>query len=1222
MKNKKLLFTVLLFIIASVVIFVACTNIHRTYVEFNLNGGQANFERTVAVNYNTLVTRPSNPTKEGYRFVEWREGGIAFDFTTPITRNIILVAHFEPLKEQNQTITVSFNLDGGTVDFNLQQQLTVGSTITRPTEDPVRYGYVFMGWYLDDNQFDFTTSITTNITITAAWTQRTATSLMVVTKPNLTRYYFRDTQVDLRGGVIRIAYNDGTYTDLSMNTEGVIAVFDFENVTFNSTPGFNDVVVSAESIITIEYLGVSISFDVTVILNYHANNGLIGFLFDHAFAALSRFDDLLILQTYYLLSRQLFYIRLSNSEAWNNGWNNTFAPHFTIIENIVTEYFFDYFPFLIEDEQIWEFIITLGSARFKNTAIEFVEGEVEYYSHKLRKMYFTLSYLQRANVLRSINNAATAFSHHLGAYYRGHFGVGVEHIEGLRQMLAAQFYHDIYITTSDYNMLALFMHAFEDFLELFNSLSVAHTNVFNVHWRLERDVLYAFYNTHFIPPPAGFDWVSFRTLSRELVNRNASDDHILYLYFLFEFLDRVDYINASGNQEWIKYLEEVYASDISHARYFLTTQIIMDIPLVFSDENAIAFVRMLSRAAVIHTTLGINGFGVSNFTPIINSMWNYYSFIESAAKAQLLRLNSFSFYFVDITVSFSVLSSRVPMAISTLVRATLEADIFLNAYRISGTIREFNDFVVAIRAAMRVYRHHRELGEFNYYFGEMFNLLKDYYFDRHQPRISDDILRIIDLMFDARLHLLNGRDVHFFYLYFRVRGNVEDILCSGNESLIYEFTKMLLFGTDENLVSAYQMFLNWQSEYFGFFVSEFDEFSQENFLDFLFAYSRVVFNRMSFSSVYWDSPQAIEDVELMISLFNQLTVEQRVTFLWGGIFAVLPPYALYMELTAEHYARTISQAAAQVYVFLWEVFVWYDRWIVEENLAHFNNVMTIFRLHLIPRYNDLSIEDRAAFNALFYDWYNEALELYSSLIISAVNWESIEQMVLGAMRYMGDNGNDLLFLHFWFALYFEYTMIKYNQEMYLQFNERFATQFATLSVHRDTFNDLIFSDNDLVTFARRLSTIAFRLTYDPVYIIAVGTPGNAFRADAQVARQLFLRLNYSLVAAFFNSINDALEYFISWTLAEVRQTWPTTGMAPAPPAFSLAYESLARAFIQYSFYQTGRQTAHSRFIYYMNLTMQRFYSLPVTGIGSQATFNSNVTFGLLFAYLREAIPTP
>jgi len=40
------------------------------------------------------VARPNNPTKTGYRFVEWRLNGVAFDFSTPITANTVLRAHW------------------------------------------------------------------------------------------------------------------------------------------------------------------------------------------------------------------------------------------------------------------------------------------------------------------------------------------------------------------------------------------------------------------------------------------------------------------------------------------------------------------------------------------------------------------------------------------------------------------------------------------------------------------------------------------------------------------------------------------------------------------------------------------------------------------------------------------------------------------------------------------------------------------------------------------------------------------------------------------------------------------------------------------------------------------------------------------------------------------------------------------------------------------------
>jgi|GEM_PF-1195988 len=44
---------------------------------------------------NNPAVRPYNPTKNGYKFIEWRLNGVAYDFSTPVTGNITLRAHWE-----------------------------------------------------------------------------------------------------------------------------------------------------------------------------------------------------------------------------------------------------------------------------------------------------------------------------------------------------------------------------------------------------------------------------------------------------------------------------------------------------------------------------------------------------------------------------------------------------------------------------------------------------------------------------------------------------------------------------------------------------------------------------------------------------------------------------------------------------------------------------------------------------------------------------------------------------------------------------------------------------------------------------------------------------------------------------------------------------------------------------------------------------------------------
>ena len=64
-------------------------------VTFNSNGG--NPINAIQVKENTVVTKPSNPIKTGYTFVNWHqdsENGDIYDFSTPITGDITLYASY------------------------------------------------------------------------------------------------------------------------------------------------------------------------------------------------------------------------------------------------------------------------------------------------------------------------------------------------------------------------------------------------------------------------------------------------------------------------------------------------------------------------------------------------------------------------------------------------------------------------------------------------------------------------------------------------------------------------------------------------------------------------------------------------------------------------------------------------------------------------------------------------------------------------------------------------------------------------------------------------------------------------------------------------------------------------------------------------------------------------------------------------------------------------
>ncbi len=72
----------------------------------------------------------------------------------------------EEKEEDTSSYKITFNPNGGSV----VESITVkpGEKITKP-DDPVRKGYKFVGWKLDDKDFNFDNEINGDITLTATW---------------------------------------------------------------------------------------------------------------------------------------------------------------------------------------------------------------------------------------------------------------------------------------------------------------------------------------------------------------------------------------------------------------------------------------------------------------------------------------------------------------------------------------------------------------------------------------------------------------------------------------------------------------------------------------------------------------------------------------------------------------------------------------------------------------------------------------------------------------------------------------------------------------------------------------------------------------------------------------------------------------------------------------------------------------------------------------------
>ncbi len=129
----------------------------------------------ITTDYNKTIKKPKDPKRTGYTFAGWYNGAIAFNFATPITSNITLIA-----KWKVNTYTVKFNSNGGSAVIS--KSTSYNSVITEPTK-PTKTGYTFVGWYTTASggtAIKFPYTVKCNVTVYAHWNVAAPTLSSVV----------------------------------------------------------------------------------------------------------------------------------------------------------------------------------------------------------------------------------------------------------------------------------------------------------------------------------------------------------------------------------------------------------------------------------------------------------------------------------------------------------------------------------------------------------------------------------------------------------------------------------------------------------------------------------------------------------------------------------------------------------------------------------------------------------------------------------------------------------------------------------------------------------------------------------------------------------------------------------------------------------------------------------------------------------------------------------
>lgn len=84
---------------------------------------------------------------------------------TVYTMNIIRLLESNMQLTNEQMLIVSFDSNGGTAVSN---SIVINNKVSQPNI-PIRIGYIFNGWYYNDNSFDFNSSVMENIILVASW---------------------------------------------------------------------------------------------------------------------------------------------------------------------------------------------------------------------------------------------------------------------------------------------------------------------------------------------------------------------------------------------------------------------------------------------------------------------------------------------------------------------------------------------------------------------------------------------------------------------------------------------------------------------------------------------------------------------------------------------------------------------------------------------------------------------------------------------------------------------------------------------------------------------------------------------------------------------------------------------------------------------------------------------------------------------------------------------
>ncbi|MCD7947824.1 MAG: S-layer homology domain-containing protein, partial [Oscillospiraceae bacterium] len=191
-------------------------------VTYNANGGSGSYAESGLVIGSTYAVKSNTETgisRTGYTFTGWNTekdgsgtrytaGGtfaVADDTTLYAQWRTKSTGGTKDTDDTTYTVTFLWN-DGRTDDTYKTKDVTSGAAVSAPAS-PNRYGYLFTGWYLDEDGtqiYDFTTKVTKSFSLYADWEEADVVSPYVNGYPNGT---FQPEGSLTRAEVAQVMYN-------------------------------------------------------------------------------------------------------------------------------------------------------------------------------------------------------------------------------------------------------------------------------------------------------------------------------------------------------------------------------------------------------------------------------------------------------------------------------------------------------------------------------------------------------------------------------------------------------------------------------------------------------------------------------------------------------------------------------------------------------------------------------------------------------------------------------------------------------------------------------------------------------------------------------------------------------------------------------------------------------------------------------------------------------